>query len=350
MTNANPMAAQVLEASAAGYASAANVLLQQDSQADSGSAGTASEWKAHLTQRVLELAAAVRVDEPALFARRIGWLRRAFKARGADESTLRRALECLRAALDQELPEDLRPSVEQPIRLALDSLDAEQDPDLQTLDAGTSYGQLGLRYLTACLEARSDAAVSLILDALDDELTPQDAYTRVLLPAQREVGELWHMGDVSVSEERLVSETTRAVMTLIVNRFAPVANESHTVLAASVAGNSHDIGLRAVSDLFRLAGWHSIFLGADMPAADIAKAAHSYHADLIVLSATLTTQIKTLQAAIETIRQVTRGPKILVGGLALEGVSDLWKRLGADGYTPDVGSAVAVGSQLVSEG
>lgn len=348
MTNANPMVAQLLEASAQGYASAANVLLQQDPDAAKNGAGSATEWKAHLTQRIIELAAAVRANEPALFARRITWLRRAFKARGADESKLRLALESLRTALDQELPEGMKSTVEQPIRLALDSLDAEIEPKLQSLDASTSHGQLALRYLTACLEAQSEAAVQMILDALNGELTPEDVYTKVLLPAQREIGELWHAGDVSVAEERLVSETTREVMTLIVNRFAPVADESLTVLAASVAGNSHDIGLRAVADLFKLAGWHSIFLGADMPTSDIAKSAHSFDAKLIVLSATLTTQINTLAVVIDAVRQESSESKILVGGLALEGVPELWQRLGADGYAPNIDSAVSVGLRLVT--
>jgi len=349
MTNPNSMTAEMLETSAAGYASAANVLLQQAPHQGSYSGGASSEWKAHLTQRILELATAVRVNEPSLFARRISWLRRAMKARGADESELRSALESLRTALDQELPEGLKSSVEQPIRLALAALDAEIEPEAQSLDASTPHGRLGLEYLTACLEARIEAAITLILEALDGDLTPPDAYTKVLLPAQREIGQLWHVGDVSISEERLVSETTREVMTLIVNRFAPVPDDTRTVLAASVAGNAHDIGLRAAADLFKLAGWHAIFLGADMPTAEIAKAARSYNAGLIALSATLTTQISTLAAAIERIRQVASGAKILVGGLALEGSAELWKQLGADAYAPDVGSAVAVGSQLLGK-
>lgn len=350
MTNANPMAAQLLEASAQGYASAANVLLQQSPDAAMNGAGSASEWKAHLTQRVFELAAAVRANEPALFARRISWLRRAFKARGADESGLRLALESLRAALDQELPEGLKSTVEQPIRLALDALDEEMEPKLHSLDASTSNGQLGIAYLTACIEARTEAAVQMILDAVDGELTPQDVFTKVLLPAQREIGDLWHIGDASVSEERIVSETTREVMTLIVNRFSPVADEALTVLVASVAGNSHDIGLRAVSGLFKLAGWRSIFLGADMPTAEIASSAHRYHAKLIVLNVTLTTQLNTLESVIGAIRQESSGSRILVGGMALEGIPELWKRLGADGYAADIDSAVTVGLQLVGNG
>jgi len=341
----------MLETSAAGYASAANAVLASTRHGLSHSAaGASAEWKAHLTQRVLELAAAVRVNEPKLFARRISWLRRAFKARGADESELRSALESLRTALNQELPEELRSTVEQPIQLALDSLDTELEPEAQSLDASTPQGKLGFRYLAACLEARTKEAVKLILEALDSGVTPQEIYTRVLLPAQREVGQLWHTGEVSVAEERLVSETTREVMTLIANRFAPVADPSRTVLLASVTGNAHDIGLRAAADLFRLAGWHAIFLGADMPTSEIAQAAQRHDAKLVALSATLTTQLGTLAAAVAHVRKHAGNSRILVGGLALEGSPELWKQMGADGYGPDIDRVVAIAASLVEGG
>lgn len=350
MIEANPIAAELLETSAAGYASAANALLQQAPDKGVELLGSSAEWKAHLTQRILELATAIRVNEPNLFVRRVSWLRRAMKARGADESGLRTALQSLRTALNQELPEGLRSTIDHPIQLALDTLDSEAEPEIQTLDASTLHGKLGLEYLSACLEARTETAVTLILEAIENGLVPQEAYTRVLLPAQREIGQLWHIGDVSIAEERLVSETTRDVMSLIVNRYAPSPDPARTVLEASVAGNAHDIGLRAVADLFKLAGWHSVFLGADMPTAEIATAARSLNARLVVLAATLTTQIAALSAAIEGIRQVSGGAKILVGGLALEGSPELWKQLGADEYAPDVESAVEIGARLVANG
>lgn len=350
MTDGNPLAAELLETSAAGYASAANVLLQRIPQRGAHFSHAAAEWKAHLTQRILELATAVRVNEPVLFARRIGWLRRALRARGADESDLREALMSLGAALAQELPEALKSAVEPPIALALETFDRDIEPEPDALDAATVHGKLGFEYLTTCLEARSFEAQNLILDRIGDGMTPQDAYTKVLLPAQREIGQLWHVGDVTVTEERLVSETTRALMTLIVNRSAPPADDARTVLAASVAGNAHDIGLRAAADLFKLAGWRTIFLGADMPTAEIASAARTFDAKLVVLSATLTTQIGTLATAIKRVRDSAPGARILIGGLALDGSGDLYKQLGADAYAPVVDAAVELGSQLIANG
>lgn len=344
MSDTNSILAEMLETSAAGYASAASALLLQTEAAAAGWAG--KEWKAHLTQRVLELAASVRVNDPSLFSRRINWLRRAMSSRGGDESVLRSSLECLRDALDQELPEPFKPSIAQPLNLALDSFNSAVETDASALDPSTKEGRLALEYLTACLEARTDEAKQLILQALNDGFNPTAIYSRVLLPAQREVGQLWHIGDIHVGEERIVSTTTRDLMTLIVDRHAPKPDDSRTVILASVSGNAHDIGLRAVADLFRLDGWHVIFLGADMPTDGIVHAAMSFSPGLVVLTATLATQIHSLGNAIEQIHKLESRPKVLVGGLAFLNSPDLWRQLKADGYADDIDAAVGIGKLL----
>lgn len=342
----NPLshvAAEVLETSAAGYASAALAVLQPPNGAASPGADGAT-WKTHFTQRVLELSAAVRVEQPALFARRMGWLRRAARARGTGEHELKHALLSLRTALQQELPDNLRPVVTPALDLAVGTFDETLAPDSSALDADKPVDSLALRYLALCLEGKPQGAIALVLES---ELTPAVIYTKVLIAAEREIGELWHVGDATIAEEHLVSETTRELMALIVAKHAPPRALAGTLIAASVASNAHDIGLRAVADLFRLAGWRCLFLGANVPAAEIARAAEAFDVDLVVLNATLATQIKPLGDAIATLRSVAPGPKIVVGGLAFEALPQLWQQLGADAYASTIESAVAIGTALV---
>jgi methanogenic corrinoid protein MtbC1 len=347
MASLNTAAADVLEASAVGYAAAAVALLQ--SPGGAAPSGDVGAWKIHLLQRVLDLAAAVRVAEPGIFARRMLWLRRAAVARGAGDVDLRRALLSLVAALRREVPGHLQDAIAPALQLAVESFDDEVPPRRMTLDAAKPLERIALRYLAACLEGDPQRATALVLNEIRSGLAPADAYMKVLLPAECEVGHLWHVGDVSVAEERVVSETTRDLMAVIVARHAPAVSSGRALVAAAVASNAHDIGLRAAVDLFRLGGWRCVFLGASIPADEVARAAEMFAADLVLLNATLATQLKPLGDAIRTIRAIAPAPRILVGGLAFEEAPDLWKQLGADAYAPTIVDAVAIGSRLVKD-
>lgn len=122
-----------------------------------------------------------------------------------------------------------------------------------------------------------------------------------------------------------------------------------TMLAASVAGNQHDIGLQAVADFFEMDGWRTILLGADVPTRDLVQAIECFQADLLGLSTSQTVQLHSVRTAIEAIRESPRGNevKILLGGRALDDSDNLPTELGADGYASHPLEAVSFGRQLV---
>jgi MerR family transcriptional regulator, light-induced transcriptional regulator len=284
-----------------------------------------------------------------LFARRAVWLRRAEEARGLDVNSLRVALHSLGEALREELPTHLGAVATAPVDMAIAKVEAPLEPDEQAADAATPAGRLTLRYLAMCLAAETERAMELVLNAVG-ELTPEQIYVDVLVPAQREIGRLWHVGDATVTEERLVSETTRQLMAILVHLHAPRPAGDKTALAAAVPGNAHDIGLGIVADLYRLAGRRCIYLGANLPSEQLAQGLRMFEIDLVILTATLTTQLQDASKAIETVRQTSPKARVLVGGQAFEGSPDLWRRIGADGYAASVGDAVAAGEALMRKG
>lgn len=159
---------------------------------------------------------------------------------------------------------------------------------------------------------------------------------------------MWHVGEVSVAEEHIVTATTERAMSLLAERAPRRDANGKTMIAAVVAGNSHGLGVRALADFFEIAGWRSICLGADVPAADVATAAVYFSADLVVLSAALTTQLKALRRTIETVRRLPDlEVEILVGGVAFAGTGESWRRLGANGHAETADGAVALGERLV---
>jgi methanogenic corrinoid protein MtbC1 len=347
----NGFAAQVLERAAAGYAGFATAaLLENDPTLRTLFAPDAlGGWKQHLTQRVLELAAALQAAEPQLFVARVLWSAKAFRARDQNADPIRASLESLRAVLDERLPPAARPAALAYLDQALVALaHAAPAADGSELDPARPHDRLALAYLQKVLEGDVAGAVQEIVAATRAGLDVRSAYIDVLLPAQREIGRLWHLAEVSVAEEHLVSSATQRAMAVLVSLAPPVAPNGRTAIVAAVATNTHDIGLRAVADLYQLAGWRTIFLGADVPMDDLPAIIEYFQADLLLLGATIATQFPRVQQAIAAVRRRSARPvKVIVGGAAFDEAAGLWQKAGADGYAARIDEAVALGARLV---
>jgi MerR family transcriptional regulator, light-induced transcriptional regulator len=348
MAQGNPMAAEVLEASAAGFASAANAHLQRTQPAVGQ--GDSTAWRLHFQQRVLELAAAVRVGDPALFVRRIEWLRRAADARTGDDASVALALRSLDAAVRQEAPAALQGSITTVLDAALEGLGRPLEPETMALNGSDPADRLASQYIAACLNGEFTAAAEAVLAAADNGMAPRDLYCRVLMPAQSEVGRLWHRGDLNVAEERLISETTRRIMAQIAARYEPREKSGRKMLAASVEGNAHDLGLRAATDLFVLAGWQCFYLGANVPPKDIALTVEAHGIDLVLLAATLETQLGASAGTIATIKRMVPSCKTIIGGMPFDDPAAVLRQIGADAYCPRIDDVVAMAEDLLRKG
>ena len=121
MTNNTLFASTLLEKGAAGYAGmAASLMLERNADANTGDG--LKIWKSHITQRVLELSAALSVNQPQLFANRAAWFRKALLARNINDKYVTASLEALRDTLQERLPEVGRKAHIAYIDHALDAL------------------------------------------------------------------------------------------------------------------------------------------------------------------------------------------------------------------------------------
>jgi methanogenic corrinoid protein MtbC1 len=185
------------------------------------------------------------------------------------------------------------------------------------------------------------------LHEIDDGMSVREAYLRVLLPAQRETGRMWHAGELLIVEEHVITMTTRRAMTLLCERGRASVCENKTAVLACVAGNVHDIGICAISDFLEMAGWRAINLGPNVPDEEIARGVQLFDADAVLLAATLDPHLKEVQRAIERVRALgERDRKIIVGGPAFEAVPDLWRTLGADGYSARIEESEPLAARL----
>jgi methanogenic corrinoid protein MtbC1 len=307
-------------------------------------------WKENYAGRIADLASAIAAGSPQVFVDQIAWSRVAFESRGVPKDDLARSLDMLGESLERFIPEEDNGLVQQYLQSAGKSLYAGSITPPTNLSVHTPQGDLAARYLLAALEGERFTASHLVLEAVrTDKITVRDAYELVLLPVQREVGRLWHLNDLTVAEEHFVSATTQLTIGQLYPFLSRAPRNGKTVAAASVEGNAHDIGVRMVSDYFEMAGWRAIYLGANVPTADLAQAVDHFDADLICLSAYLPTQLRAAEDTIAAIRSTPRGAtvKVLVGGPAFGRSTHTWNEIGADAYAADANQAVLIGAKLV---
>jgi len=305
-------------------------------------------WTGHLHQRVLELCAAVSAGKVSLFVARVTWSRAAMIARNAEVGDLEASLASLRAGIEPYLTGETQTFIFTCIDTALATLrSAAGKLESCTLDAGLMPERVALRYIQAVIAGNVIPGMAIVLDAVDDGLSVRAAILKVLLPAQREVGRLWHNNDISVAEEHMVTMTTQRLMAVLASRARCAPDRGRTAIAAAVTGNIHEIGIRAIAYLLEFDGWRTIYLGPDVPKGDIPTAIECFDADVVLLSLALSSQLPALQDTIEKIRQrFADGVKVMVGGNGLSGASELWKELNADGYAESAEAALILAAEL----
>lgn len=337
-------AAEILRRSAAGYAGNAASLLLERNEELAAQAGALDAWKNHLTQRLLELSSALGAGQSRMFSERVVWSRNAFAARDQDDALIAASLESLRDTLTDSLPSQAATPVQQYLDAAIDELQSPSPgPDASELDPDKPADRLVLQYLQNILEGNALQAQQAVIQAVEQGMPVEDAYIDVLLGAQREIGRLWHADEVSVAEEHLVSMTTQKTMAVLAYISPRQADNGGTAVTACVAGNAHDIGPRALADLYQIAGWRSIFLGADVPVNDLPAMLDAYEATVVSLTGSLSTQVDQAADAVRVIRMHCERPvKILVGGALFDEAPEVAESIGVDAYTADIREALRI--------
>ena len=118
-----------------------------------------------------------------------------------------------------------------------------------------------------------------------------------------------------------------------------------TVVIGTVAGDQHDIGKNLISMMLQGAGFNVIDLGTDVASNDFVEAATTHQADIVGMSALLTTTMRAMALTIRAIDEagLRDRVKIMVGGAPVDAAFS--ERIGADGY----GSNGPAGSDLAKK-
>lgn len=183
---------------------------------------------------------------------------------------------------------------------------------------------------------------SEIVDLIKKELEtrdPMDIVNTSLIPGIEMVGELYDRKVYFLPQLMLSAETMKEGFGFLKPFLAKQSQKDKgTVVLATVEGDIHDIGKNIVALMLENYGFNVIDLGKDVPARAIVDKAEEAKADVIGLSALMTTTMPRMQDVIKLVRERGLSAKVVVGGAVL--TQDYAERIGADGYSPDARSAV----------
>ncbi|MBE9486428.1 MAG: homocysteine S-methyltransferase family protein [Chloroflexi bacterium] len=198
----------------------------------------------------------------------------------------------------------------------------------------------------AIIEGDKDIVVSLVEQALNEDLDPMQISNQGLLPGLEEVGKRFGKNQIFLPQVMLSAETMREA-------FGRLKKEIHgqgivslgKILMATVEGDIHDIGKNIVCTLLENHGFEVIDLGKNVSAETIIEQAQEQQVDAVGLSALMTTTLKQMEVTIDALRQTGVKVFTMVGGAVV--TQDYADEIGADLYAADALEAVAKIKQLL---
>ncbi|HEY5159118.1 MAG TPA: corrinoid protein [Anaerolineales bacterium] len=200
------------------------------------------------------------------------------------------------------------------------------------------------------LDGDSDAAIALAKQAVESNIDPLDAITKGYVVGVNQVGESFSNGDAFLPELVMAGEAMKAAVATLEPEMKKRGSKRTMlgkVVLATVEGDIHEIGKSLVGTMLSASGFEVFDLGVDVPAAKIIAKVQEVDANLVGLSALLTTTMVKQKEVIDELDKLglRRKVKVMVGGAPV--TRDWVQKIEADGYSEDAIGAVALAKQLV---
>ena len=201
----------------------------------------------------------------------------------------------------------------------------------------------------AILVGKLEDAVKVTKIAVEEGVTPHEIINEYMIKAMEESGSRFEAGKVFVPNLLMSARAMRGALDVLKPLMqGQVDSYIGKIVIGTVKGDLHDIGKNLVASMFEGCGFEVINLGVDVSSDKFISAALENKADIICMSALLTTTMnymKEVVAAVEA-SELKGKVKIMVGGAP---VNDAFaKAIGADAYTSNANAAVVMAKKLIA--
>jgi trimethylamine corrinoid protein len=203
----------------------------------------------------------------------------------------------------------------------------------------------------AVVRGDAEACVTLAKQAVDAGADPLEAIQQGFAPGMQIVGKGFEDGSLFLPDMMLAAEAMKAGIAVLEKAMpAGQAAESRVgkAVVATVQGDVHDIGKNILRILLSTSGFEVVDLGRDVKVATIINEAEDEEADIIGVSALMTTTMMYMKELLEELSEAGLRDrfKVMVGGAP---VTPEWaNEIGADGYAKDAFAAIAVAKNLLA--
>jgi len=200
------------------------------------------------------------------------------------------------------------------------------------------------------IEGEPETAEELAKQAIQQGVAPLDAINKGFVIGVNEVGDQFSRGDMFLPELVAAGEAMKSAIAVLEPEMAKQGTARQIlgrVVVGTVSGDIHDIGKTLVATMLSASGFDVYDLGVDVPIEKFVEKVREVNADLVGLSALITTTMGKQKDVIEALEDMGLRPqvKVMVGGAP---VTQSWAdEIGADGYSEDAIGAVAVAKQLL---
>jgi 5-methyltetrahydrofolate--homocysteine methyltransferase len=189
---------------------------------------------------------------------------------------------------------------------------------------------------------------SLVRQALEAKLPPDEILNTGLIAAMKEVGARFEAGDFYVPEMLIAARAMQAGLAILKPHLVSGGIQSAVrVVIGTVKGDLHDIGKNLVSMMLEGAGFEIFDLGTDVPPEKFIAAIKENNAGLLGMSALLTTTMSNMKLIMAALKEagVREQVKVMIGGAPV--TESFAREIGADGYAPDASRAVTLAKSLM---
>jgi corrinoid protein of di/trimethylamine methyltransferase len=201
----------------------------------------------------------------------------------------------------------------------------------------------------AIVKGNLDLSIATTKAALEEGVDPQLIIRDYMIPAMDEIGAMFENCEAFVPELLMAARAMKGSLGLIQPLLTARGAESKgKIIIGTVRGDLHDIGKNIVGSMLEGAGFQVINLGNDVTPQKFVEAIKTHDAQIVAMSALLTTTMTSMETTVNAIREagLRDKVKIMIGGAPVS--SNYSDKIGADGYSDNANGAVKLARALIS--